>query len=68
MGDQRFFVDIEILRKRLSDYFLVIDLRWSFFVVVLYSYRFDIVLKFFFLQYIKNGEKDMKNLVGYFNI
>lgn len=62
MGDQRPPVDTETLRKRLSDHFLATDLRWSLFVAALYSYRFDTVLKPFPPQYIKNGEKDMKNL------
>lgn len=68
MGDQRPPVDTETLRKRLSDHFLATDLRWSLFVAALYSYRFDTVLKPFPPQYIKNGEKDMKNLVRYSNM
>lgn len=67
MGDQRPPVDTETLRKRLSDHFLATDLRWSLFVAALYSYRFDTVLKPFPPEYIKNGEKDMKNLVRYSN-
>uniref|UniRef100_A0A8B8DSH8 Poly [ADP-ribose] polymerase n=1 Tax=Crassostrea virginica TaxID=6565 RepID=A0A8B8DSH8_CRAVI len=51
------------LRKRFAEQFLATDLRWSFFVAALYSYRFDTVLKPFPPQYMKdNGEKDVKKL------
>lgn len=63
MVDQRTPADTEALRKRLSEHFLATDLRWSLFVAALYSYRFDTVLKPFPPQYLKDGEKDMKNLV-----
>ena len=55
----------ETLRKRLAEHFLATDLRWSFFVAALYSYRFYTVLKPFPPQYMKdNGEKDVKKLVS----
>ncbi|XP_062601894.1 protein mono-ADP-ribosyltransferase PARP16-like [Saccostrea cucullata] len=63
MGTDQKTVVTEVLKKRLSEDFLATDLRWSFFVAALYSYRFETVLKPFPLQFLnENGEKDMKKL------
>lgn len=63
MGTDQKTVVTEVLKKRLSEDFLATDLRWSFFVAALYSYRFDTVLKPFPPQFLnENGEKDMKKL------
>ncbi|XP_061183406.1 protein mono-ADP-ribosyltransferase PARP16-like [Saccostrea echinata] len=63
MGTDQTTVDTEVLKRRLSENFLATDLRWSFFVSALYSYRFDTVLKPFPPHFLKeNGEKDMKKL------
>lgn len=63
MGTDQKTVVTEVLKKRLSEDFLATDLRWSFFVAALYSYRFETVLKPFPPQFLnENGEKDMKKL------
>lgn len=63
MGTDQKTVVTEVLKKRLSEDFLATDLRWSFFIAALYSYRFETVLKPFPPQFLnENGEKDMKKL------